>query len=170
MAEQSSPAIQPVAGWRLTTGVVIFLLSIIAPLVGIPLVASLDFSATMKSTISGALLVSAEVMGILAIAVMGKPGYLYMKSRAFGFLKRHVSPHKVSRTRYHIGLVMFCLPILFAWISIYVAEHIPGFTQNPLPYAIAGDLLFLVSLFVLGGNFWDKIRALFVYDVEIKPH
>ena len=59
------------------------------------------------------------------------------------------------------------IPILFGWISIYAADYIPGFSQNPLPYAIGGDLLLLVSLFVLGGNFWDKIRGLFVYDAEV---
>jgi hypothetical protein len=39
--------------------------------------------------------------------------------------------------------------------------------QNPLPYAGGGDLIFLVSLFVLGGDFWDKIRALFVYSDKV---
>ena len=129
--------------------------------------AALDLSVTMKSSVSGGLLIGAEVLGILAVAVMGKPGYLYIKSRFFGFLKRYSPPHEVSRSRYNIGLVMFCIPILFGWVSIYAAEYFPGFSQNPLPYAIGGDLLLLVSLFVLGGDFWDKIRALFIYDVDV---
>ncbi len=164
MNEQVDSPAQPVASWRLTLGVSIFLLSIIMPVAGIPVVTSLDLSATMKSTLSGGLLIGAEVLGVLAIAVMGKPGYVYIKSLIFGFLKRHSPPDEVSRSRYNIGLVMFCIPILFAWASIYAADYIPGFSQNPLSYAIAGDLLLLVSLFVLGGDFWDKIRGLFVYD------
>lgn len=43
---------------------------------------------------------------------------------------------------------------------------IPSLARNPLPYAIGGDLLLLASLFVLGGNFWDKIRSLFVYHAQ----
>ncbi len=167
MSEQAGSVGQPISSWRLTLGIIIFLLSIIIPVAGIPLIAALDLSATMKTSVSGGLLISAEVLGILAVAVMGKPGYLYIKSRVFSLLKRYGPPQEVSRSRYNIGLVMFCIPILFAWISIYVADYIPGFSQNPLPYAIAGDLLLLVSLFVLGGDFWDKIRALFVYDVEV---
>jgi hypothetical protein len=31
---------------------------------------------------------------------------------------------------------------------------------------VAADMLFVVSLFVLGGEFWDKLRALFVYDAR----
>ena len=59
---------------------------------------------------------------------------------------------------------MFCIPLLFALVSVYAAELIPGFIENPLPYAITGDVMLLLSLFVLGGDFWDKIRALFIYD------
>ena len=167
MSEQTNPSELPTENWRLTLGVIIFLLSIIVPAAGIPIVAAFDLSATMTASVSGGLLIGAEVLGILAVAVMGKPGYLYIKSRVFGFLKRNGPPHKVSRCRYNTGLVLFCIPILFGWVSIYVADYIPGFSQSPLPYAIAGDLLLLVSLFVLGGDFWDKIRALFIYDVEV---
>ncbi len=158
MSEKASSTALPVANWRLTLGVIIFLLSIIVPLVGIPVVSALDLSVALKSSVSGALLIGCEVFGILSVAVMGKPGYLYIKSRFFAFLKRYGPSDKISRTRYNIGLVMFCIPILFGWVSIYVADYIPGFLQNPLPYAIGGDLLFVVSLFVLGGDFWDKIH------------
>ncbi len=121
----------------------------------------------MTTSVSGGLLVGAEVLGILAVAVMGKPGYLYLKSRVFGLLRRYVPPKEVSRTRYNVGLIMFVLPILFGWVSIYVADYIPGFGDNQLAYAIGGDLLFLASLFVLGGDFWDKIRALFVHSDKV---
>ena len=65
-----------------------------------------------------------------------------------------------------VGRVMFLLPILFGWGSIYAADLIPGFAAHPLPYAIVGDVVLLASLFVLGGNFWDKVRSLFVYESE----
>ncbi len=37
----------------------------------------------------------------------------------------------------------------------------------PLPIAICGDILILASLLVLGGDFWDKIRSLFIHDIEV---
>lgn len=74
----------------------------------------------------------------------------------------------MSRLRYTIGSVMFSVPILFGWVSVYIPELVPGFTLTPLPYALGGDLLLLASLIVLGGNFWDKIRALFIYDAEVR--
>ena len=36
-----------------------------------------------------------------------------------------------------------------------------------MPYAVGGDLILLASLFVLGGDFWDKIRSLFIHDAEV---
>ena len=79
MSEQTGSATQPIASWRLTLGIIIFILSIIVPAAGIPMVATLDLSVTMKSSITGGLLIGAEVLGVFAIAVMGKPGYLYKK-------------------------------------------------------------------------------------------
>jgi len=166
MSEQTGTSGNPSAGWRLQLGITLFVLSILLPLAGVPLVASLSLSAGKTTTISGFLLVGAEVMGVAAIAVMGKPGYLYLKSRVFGFLKRVGPPDEVSRRRYAFGLVMFCVPILFSWVSPYASRWIPVVTTHPLPFALGGDLLLLASLFVLGGDFWDKVHALFVRDAK----
>jgi hypothetical protein len=157
----------PATGWRLKAGVALFVLSIAAPLIGVPVVTALDFSATVTASVSGVLLVGAEVVGILAIAVMGKAGYVCIKNRVFGFLKQYGPPKTVSRLRYRLGLVMFSVPVLFGWVSIYAGPMIPGFTKSPLLFALSGDILLLTSLFVLGGNFWDKIRALFIYDSKV---
>jgi hypothetical protein len=33
---------------------------------------------------------------------------------------------------------------------------------------IASDVMFLASLFVPGGDFWDKLRALFIYKAKAR--
>ena len=156
-----------VEDWRLKLGAVMFGLSILLPIAGVPLVALFDLSTGMNATITGGLLVSAEVMGLAAVAVMGKSGYAYIKKRALGFLKQYGPPNKVSPLRYKIGIVMFLAPILFGWVSIYTARWVPGFENKPFFYAVGGDLMLLSSLFVLGGDFWDKIRSLFIHDAEV---
>lgn len=153
--------------WRLKAGVALFILSILIPLIGVLLVTALDFSMTFAASISGALLLGGEIVGILAVAVMGKDGYTFVKGRVFKFLKKYRPPGEVSRIRYNLGLVMFSVPILFGWVSIYAAKWLPSFINNPIPFAVGGDILLLASLFVLGGNFWDKIQALFTYDSEV---
>lgn len=165
--EDASTAAQPAMGWRIKLGATIFVLSILLPVAGIPFVATLGLSGTMTASVSGVLLVGAEVLGVLAVAVMGKSGYLYIKGRVFGLLRQYGPPEEVSNVRYNIGLIMFVLPILFGWVTPYASDWIPNIEDNMLAYAIGGDLLLLASLFVLGGDFWDKIRALFVYSDKV---
>ena len=158
---------KPQFDWRLKLGIVLLVLSIILPLVGLPLLASMDLSATMTTSVSGGLLVAGELLGVTAIAVMGKEGYLFIKERLFGFFKQYGPSNEVSKTRYRIGLLMFFLPLLFGWASPYLIPLITDQGQLPLAYAVLGDILFLVSFFVLGGDFWDKIAALFKQKVKV---
>ena len=121
-------------------------------------------SATTTAAISGVMLVAAEIMLIAAAAIAGKDGFAFIKAKVFGFVKAHGPPGEVSRTRYRIGMVLFATPVAFAWAAPYIGHHIPRFQNAQLVYAVAGDALLLISLFVLGGGFWDKLRALFHHD------
>lgn len=148
---------------RLRLGLIVFVVGFLSPLL-IPLVTASELPTKWKAVISGALAVGIpELFSIVAIAIMGKPGYNYIKSRFFAFLKKHGPPDKVSPTRYRIGLVMFLLPILFGWLAPYVPRVIPGYDLQGLLVNIIGDVILISSFFVLGGDFWDKIRSLFIY-------
>lgn len=152
---------------ELKLGIFLFALSIVIPLCGVPLVIAIGMSTTQTATISGVLLAGSEILGILAVAVMGKDGYAFFKQRIAGLIKPLAPLKTVSRKRYIFGLVLFIIPILFGWLSVYMANFIPGFTTYPLPYILGGDLMLLASLYILGGNFWDKIRGLFIHDARM---
>jgi hypothetical protein len=79
-------------------------------------------------------------------------------------LKKHGPPDRVGLARYRIGLVMFVMPLLFGWLSPYFQGLFPQIDAHRNLLAITGDLLLVGSLFVLGGDFWDKVRSLFVHD------
>ena len=99
---------------------------------------------------------------------MGKEGFSYLKQLLFGFLKKHFTPPEtVSAIRYRIGLVLFLIPMLLGWVEPYISGYIPLFEEHRLQFAIIGDLLLFSSLFVLGGEFWDKLRALFVHKAKV---
>jgi len=165
MSDASQPD-APAVGWRLKLGIGLLALSIILPVAGVPLVALVGLSAGRVATISGALLAGAEVIGIVAVAVMGKSGYAYIKNHVFRFLKQYGPPAEVGRTRYTVGLVMFAVPFIFGWLAPYASHLVPGYPGNEFVYAIVGDVLLLSSLFILGGDFWDKLRALFVHGAK----
>jgi hypothetical protein len=44
--------------------------------------------------------------------------------------------------------------------------RLPQFVANRLWVDILLDVMLVASLFVLGGNFWDKLRTLFVADAR----
>jgi hypothetical protein len=151
------------AGWRFPVGVTIFVAGFAAPL-AIPLVTSSDLPAGWKTAIAGALAVGVpEVMMVVAAAVMGKKGFARLKQLFGRVLRKYGPPERVSRSRYRVGLAMFTLPLLLAWLGPYLGHHLPGFEGQPMFWHIGGDLMFLLSLFVLGGEFWDKLRSLFVH-------
>jgi hypothetical protein len=150
------------ADWRIKLGFVLFVLSIAWPLL-LPVMPLVGFSGSAIAAFSGGMLVAAEIMILAGAAIAGKDGFKYIKERVFGFLKSHGPPKAVTRTRYIFGLILFVAPLFFGWVSPYVAEYLPGFPEHARYYEIAGDVLLLGSLFVLGGEFWDKLRSLFLH-------
>ena len=104
-----------------------------------------------------------EAFMLIAIAILGKQSFDYLKSR----LWKSVQPaDKVSSTRYRIGLVLFFPPILFGWLQPYRELWITEFEAYQVRLAIVGDIIFAISLFVLGGDFWLKIKALFTHEID----
>ena len=153
--------IQP--GWRIKVGFALFIASIGWPILR-PVMPVLGFSGASLATFSGAMLVAAEVMMIAGAAIAGKDGFAFIKQKIFGILKSYGPPQEVSRTRYIIGLIIFCIPLALGWAWPYVGQYLPGLQEHPLVFAITGDVLLLISLFVLGGAFWDKLRSLFIHS------
>jgi len=154
--------------WRLRLGIIILVIGFLSPLL-IPLVTATELPTKWKAIISGCLAVGIpELFSVIAIAIMGKPGFNYIKERFFGFLKKYGPADRVSRTRYRIGLVMFLLPIFFGWLAPYAPHLIPGYELHRFAVNLAGDALFISSLFVLGGDFWDKVRSLFIHGAKAR--
>jgi hypothetical protein len=61
---------------------------------------------------------------------------------------------------------MLLLHVIYANFIFYAPELIPGYSENRITMNLIADFLFLVALFVLGGDFWDKLRALVLYDAK----
>jgi hypothetical protein len=154
------------AGWRFYVGVGFFALSLVLPLF-IPLLNATNLPVQWKTVVSGLLIVGIpQLFSLGAIAVLGKNGFNYIRSKLFSFIKRYGPPKEVSSTRYRIGLVLFLIPILFGWLAPYVPEYIPGYVEHRILVNAVGDFIFLTSFLVLGGEFWEKIRALFIYEAK----
>ena len=45
-------------------------------------------------------------------------------------------------------------------------ETIPGFPEHRVHMGLAIDFMFICSFLGLGEDFWDKLRALFIYSAK----
>ena len=150
-------------GNRLIWGGIVFIIGFLCPLL-IPFVIASDLSTALKSLISGLLALGIpELFMLISVAILGKPGFNYLKSGIFKWLKKYGPPDTVSRARYRIGLVFFLLPMISALLLPYLLDIFSLIKDNLLTINIVGDIMLFISLFILGGDFWDKLRSLFTY-------
>jgi hypothetical protein len=154
---------------RLILGVVVWLAGWALAVAMIPLVNRSELATGLKATINGILLIGApKVFLVIAVAIMGKPGFTYLKSLLGGYFRRLAPAATVSPLRYRMGLILLVTMILLSSIGDYVTSSVLQLRQQ-YPYLVpmAGDVLILASLFLLGGDFWDKLRALFSREAKV---
>ena len=154
------------AGIRLYLGLFFFVLSWLMPFTGI-WIAQSHFPAAVKAILIGLLSIGGpEIIALISITILGKECFEFIVSKCFSFLKNLAPKGSVSKLRYQIGLCMFVLPLLPWYILAYAPEIIPASHEARLAFCLASDLCFWSSLFVLGGDFWDKLRSLFIYEAR----
>ncbi len=160
-------AAPPNPGFRFYLGIGMFVTSFFMLPTGLVLKGFAD-TPYLKGLILAAFWISAPVMKITSIAIMGKPSYLWIQYK-FNHFYHHVAElHRVSKTRYNIGLVMFFLPFVPNYILAYSPNLFPDAYLLRSGIHFIFDLVVISGLFVLGGDFWDKLRALFIYTARAK--
>jgi hypothetical protein len=138
-----------------------------AALVLIPFVINSDMTIGLKTALSGLLALSPMLTKIAAVAVMGKRGFKILKAYVFKFLGRFQPPETVGRERYRFGLILFVLSIVFGSLLPYLPGFLVDWKSNETFWSLVNDVFLLVSLYVLGGEFWNKLAALFSYDAKV---
>jgi hypothetical protein len=146
--------------WRFGLGLLCFILAWAVHLVTVA-VAAAGASAMTVGTVAAVSFSLNKVLLLASAGILGRDGFKRLKEIVLGALRRYSPPQEVGPTRYYVGLVLFMVPILVGWLSTYFPSFVPWFSRQSFGAAIIGDAVFVISLFVLGGDFWDKLRALF---------
>ncbi|MCP5504300.1 MAG: transporter suffix domain-containing protein [Chlamydiales bacterium] len=148
--------------WKYYLGMTFLVLSFLIPAIGF-VFPFLGLPTTLAATLVGIFTVGIpEVMIILAVLCLGKETFNYYKQKIFKKRKGQSKP--VSKFRYYFGLVIF----LASPIPLYMNGYSPDLLPNEGRHYIlmAGDFAFVLSFFILGGGFWEKIKALFRWDSQ----
>ncbi len=152
---------------KLLIGAFILMIGFLGPLL-IPFVVKSNLQATTKSVLSGLLAFGIpELFMLIAVAIMGKPGYIHIKGIFLKYLRKLAPSGAVSRSQYRLGLFLFSAPLLFGFLSPYLGSYFDFFQEVPLWFHSLWDMIFIIGIFILGGDFWDKLSGLFNYDVKV---
>ena len=157
---------EPTSNWRLVAGGSVLALATAMPLAAlfIPL---LGLPVAQSALIGGILVAGApEVLIVLAIVLLGRRNFdrLVGAAKTLFFTTFFASP--VSRTRYYVGLAICILSIVPLYLAGYLPSAMPAGNGRIVILAVA-DLAFIVSVFVMGGEFWEKVRRVFVWDGKV---
>lgn len=122
-----------------------------------------------KAAIVSFLMLSHHGLTFLSIAVMGRSNFERITApihRAAARAGEKIKPAgNISRERYQIGLIMLVSPLIVITGMHLVTEAILTHHIRVI-ISLVMQFVFVASFFVLGGDFWDKARALFVWDAR----
>jgi len=156
----------PEKNWKYYLGLSLFIYSFV-PICTVELLFMLPLTTSEKASAALIYLGSGELTFICAVALLGKPFVELLKAKIKGFFisKMPVAPPKpITKTQHAIGVTLF----FASFLPYPVAEGVLFFghpTGRDLHYLVAamltGDVIFIISLFVLGGEFWERLKKLF---------
>ena len=131
--------------------------------------------------IVGAALLGGEVVSLASIAFLGKEGFKAIKSKAFAFVKAGYAA-RVGPIRHYNGIALLCTNVLTTYITVLYAWAAFGATtpESPTPVIwglefaqqealvfwlfLIGEISFLISIYVLGADWWGRFRRIFVWE------
>jgi hypothetical protein len=155
---------------RLKLGLTLIAIGLLMPF-GALLVPLTNWPPEVQIPVGGFLFFGFEIMALPAAAVMGKENFDRIVTEFCGLLGRLKPSGQPGELRHAIGVILFVAPIAPTYVMAYAPSWLPDASPWRLWVNLGADAMFLTSLFVLGGDFWDKLRALFVREARaVFPH
>lgn len=130
-------------------------------------IAWMPWSASFKAALWSILFFAPETGTLIGAAIMGKENYERFKAVVAVYLGRIKPAGDIGPIRHAVGLGMFLLPIVPAYIMAFKPEWLPDSSAWRWQVKLVADAIFVASLFVLGGDFWDKLHALFIREARV---
>ena len=161
LVEKEEKPIVLIKDWKYYTGMTCMVLSLLLPLLGF-VIPFIGLPVGVSAVLVGLLTVGGpEIMVILAVVFLGKQTFNYYKQKFFALFKRTGPIKPVSSTRYYIGLVILFGSPTILYLNAYAPHLLPANDTYRYYLLIGADLAFVLSFFILGGNFWEKFKGLF---------
>jgi hypothetical protein len=128
----------------------------------------LPVSKVTAVSIATGLLISSEISFLVSVALLGKPFIQLIKTKIKSSIFRkkgeaHLKP--VGKVRHSVGVTMLLVTSIVPYFLTEVALFL-GWVEKYghttlVGLLILGDVLFVTSFFILGGEFWARVNKLF---------
>ena len=154
-------------------GIILFGYSFIPYIFTFLVLPFLPISNVKAVSIATGLLISSEISFLLCVALLGKPFIQLLKSKikASIFRKKgeaHLKP--VGQIRHTVGITMLVVASIVPYFLTEIAlllGYVEKYGHTALiNLLVFGDVLFVASFFILGGEFWARVKKLFEWPGE----
>lgn len=156
-------------------GITLFVYSFIPYVFTFLVLPFLPVSNVTAVSIATGLLISSEISFLLCVVLLGKPFIQVIKTKIKGIFRKKGETHlkPVGKIRHVVGITMLLVASIvpyslteIALLLCYVEKY--GHTDL-INLLILGDVLFITSFFILGEEFWARLKKLFEWpgDTEI---
>jgi hypothetical protein len=152
--------------WKQRLGLALVVYSFV-PLLTVHFAALLPGSTGWKAAFGAIYLASGEIAFLAAVALLGKPFVAAVKDKIKAWLLPRQAPRPprpIGHVRHVVGVTLFCASI----VPYYLTLGALLFTHPGEPdlrvllwLLLSGEAAFFVSLFVLGEEFWARLKRLF---------
>lgn len=149
--------------WKYYLGLSLFIYSFL-PISIVAILPFMGMTLGQSGAFAVVFLVSAEIAFMTAAALLGKEFLAALKKRIMAIFKRTHVPRPVSRIRHRIGvafLVVSTLPYYAALVYLLFFSHKEAAITFLAWAMVAGEAAFIAGLFLLGGEFWERLKHLF---------
>ncbi len=155
---------RPGPALRLRVGVILFALAGLLVLSGVVMLFTGKPETMRSGWVIWVLAGPPEILCLLAAGILGKENYqMLAKKVRRGLRQPAASAQAASRLRYYTGLAGCLFNGVPLTLYAYVPELLPGGPAK-MSILVVADVIFLGSVFFAGGEFWEKLRSLFIWD------
>jgi len=156
---------------RVKIGIGILIVSVFSPLLAL-LIPFFELPAGMSAIVVGFVAVGLpEILLLIGVALAGKEVWFAILNKLRKIAKRVLKPKPIGKFRYDFGLGMFVLSLFIPFFTAYANYlFLWRLSGHAIFYLnIVSDVLLIASFFVMGMQFLDKLRLLFIWEKNYTP-
>lgn len=161
MGKKDTPAGR--ADWRYVIGLLLLALGALSILFGVAAVLAGYTREGSAQALIWLLAGPSEVLCLLGVVILGKEKYQKMTRKVRAANRRSASTNRNRKLRYYLGLAGCLFNGIPLTLYAYVLDLMPG-GATKVSILVIADLVFFGSLFFAGGEFWEKLRGIFIWE------